>query len=376
MKIAIPTRSFNNHGGISRCIYALSKIYSRKHEVHIFSSNFEPADFITSHLVPSAKSPPFLAEYTFASNVQSALDNFDADITYAPSSACWRADVFTANSCHKAAIEIFRKQRGISYSLLKAFEPKSRVVLEIERYNYQKGHYKKITALSERVKGELMQYYKVPPEDIRVVPPGVDTDVFFPDGKKKKELCEKYSILQSTPLFLFCGHEFKRKGLAQAIGALGKLDKALDWRLIVIGGDNRAPYISLAQKLGIEQKIIFAGFVKDISAYFNACDAFIFPTAYEPYGMVITEALSSGMPVITPRIAGAAELMTHEKDGFLLESAFDEVEIAKYASLLLSDKKLRQKMGAAARKTAQKYTWEKIAKKMMGVFEEAIDLKK
>ncbi len=367
MKIAIPARGFNSHGGISRCIWELSKAYSAHHDVHVFSSNFEGScGFITPHPIFSLPSPPFLAELSFAIGSQNALSSFSG-IVHAPATSCYKADVFTAHSCHRAAVGLFKKQRGFAYSALKGFEPKSSVVMEIEKYNYAKGHYKKITAVSSSTKNELMQYYNVPEEDIIVVPNGVDANAFRPDMQKKEEMRKKYSVPEGVPLLVFCGHEFRRKGLSQAILALAHAKG--DFRLLAIGGGDAGPCLRLAKACGISGKIIFAGFVQSAEEHFSAGDAFVFPTAYEPFGMAILEALSSGMPVVTSQTAGAAELMAHGKEGFLLKDPFDAKELAGYLDTLLSDPSLRKKMGESARKTALNYTWEKISRKMIGVLE-------
>ncbi|MEM2963175.1 MAG: glycosyltransferase family 4 protein [Candidatus Anstonellales archaeon] len=375
MKISIPLRAFHNYGGISRCIWELSKNYSHSHEVHIFSSQFESPPFkVSHHPVFSFSSPPFLAELSFAINSQKALDSFFSDIVYSPATACYKADVFTANSCHKAAVELFSQQRGHMYSFLKALEPKSRIVIEIEKRNYQQDNYQKITAISKRTKEELMQYYNVPADDIVVIYPGVDTDIFKPSTKSRILIRKKYSIPANIPILLFCGHEFKRKGLAQLITALAKVKR--DWRLIVIGGDKKDYYENLARKHKILDKILFLGFVKSLADVFNGSDVFVFPTTYEPYGMVITEALSSGLPVVTSKIAGAAELMTHGKEGFLLDDPFDILGISEYIDTLLADEKLRKRMGKYARNTATKYNWKKISMQMMSVFEKVINEKR
>ncbi len=371
----MPLKEFNNTGGISRCHWHEGKIFSQKHEVHVFSSIFAPGadSFVTPHRVPSIRFPPSAYELSFALNAQKAMDALSPDIIASPATSCLRADIFTANSCHKAAIGLFKSQRGLGYSLLKSLEPKSRVILALEGRNFSKGNYVLLTALSKATKSEVAEYYKVPQEDITVVPPGVDVSDFKPSREAKSSLRRQYKIPEGVPIVLFCGHEFKRKGLAQSISALARVKS--EWAFIVIGGQDPSQYIAQAQALGVKGRIHFAGFHSDIRGLFNGSDLFLFPTSYEPFGMVILEAMASGMPIVASGFAGASELAQNGKDGLLFDNPFDTQDIAEKLRTILESPLLMKKMGARARETSLSYTWEKIAERKMEVYKKAVEMK-
>ena len=119
--------------------------------------------------------------------------------------------------------------------------------------------------------------------------------------------------------------------------------------------DNPEQYEALANKLNISDKVIFIGFVPETKDYYAASDIFVFPTLYEPFGLVITEAMASDAPVITSKLADAAELMNDGHGGLLLDNPTDPSNIVEKINLLTEDEKLRKQIGKNARKTIKVY---------------------
>ena len=97
-------------------------------------------------------------------------------------------------------------------------------------------------------------------------------------------------------------------------------------------------------------------------------DAFVFPTVYEPFGLVITEAMACGLPVVTSRCAGAAELIEDGKEGLLLSDPNDPVVLAKHIAYLLESPEARQALGMAARLKAEMYSVEECARQTESVY--------
>jgi UDP-glucose:(heptosyl)LPS alpha-1,3-glucosyltransferase len=86
-------------------------------------------------------------------------------------------------------------------------------------------------------------------------------------------------------------------------------------------------------------------------------DIFVFPTAYEPFGLVITEAMACGLPVLTSRIAGAAELIQDGFDGLLLDDPNDAKELAAKLRKLLNED-MRKTIGIRARAKAELFSFK------------------
>jgi len=94
-------------------------------------------------------------------------------------------------------------------------------------------------------------------------------------------------------------------------------------RLLACGGKREAAHGRQAERLGITGQVNFLGFVDDIRSCFAGADVFAFPTFYDPCSLVVLEAMRAGLPVITTRANGAAELITDGSEGFIIDSPWD-----------------------------------------------------
>jgi UDP-glucose:(heptosyl)LPS alpha-1,3-glucosyltransferase len=203
---------------------------------------------------------------------------------------------------------------------------------------------------------------------VSVVYDGVNLEQFDDrkGGEYRSEVRESLGIPDKEVVLVFAGNPFSRKGLEYVIRALPLVKR--DVKLLVLGKDDIAPYLDLARELGVEKKVIYAGFTTEIQKYFAAADIFVFPTVYEAFGLVITEAMASGLPVVTSASAGAAELIEDGKDGLLLKDPSDHEAIAGCINRIV-DKDMFVKLGSAAREKIERYTWERTARDMLAVFE-------
>ncbi|MBI3450686.1 MAG: glycosyltransferase family 4 protein [Acidobacteria bacterium] len=167
---------------------------------------------------------------------------------------------------------------------------------------------------------------------------------------------------------LFVG-AFDRKGLATAIDAVARLDGAARsrLRLIAVGSGAREPYLARAARLGVGDRLVFAGYQKEVAACYRAADIFLFPTLYEPFGMVILEAMATGLPAIVSRCAGGAELIENGVSGLLLDDPADPAEIARALSALIADDAARVSIGRAARRVAEARSWDVVAREYAAV---------
>jgi len=199
---------------------------------------------------------------------------------------------------------------------------------------------------------------------------GVDYEAFNPPDKerRRKAIREKYGYSSRDVVCLFVGYDFRRKGLKYLLRAMPLIDAEV--KLLAVGGVGSLPeYRKIASELGVEERVTFSGPVYDnCRDFFHAADLFIFPTLFDPFGTVVVEAMAAGLPVITSRRVGAAELITPGKDGLLLEDPKDGREIARLADSLL-EKSAADAMGAAARTTARRCTWEAKAKELVSAYE-------
>jgi glycosyltransferase involved in cell wall biosynthesis len=179
--------------------------------------------------------------------------------------------------------------------------------------------------------------------------------------------------LNQPPVLFFLGYISYRKGLIFLIEALNMI-KEKDWRLIVAGDTSQDPeYVErcnvLINKYGLVEKIEFTGMItrEKINEYFSNSDIFIFPTLYEGYGMVIKEAASFGIPIITTNVSAIPYLVKNKESALLVPP--EKPDAIKNAIIkLLEDEKLRKKISVGAYKTVNfSYNWKKAGERFLSI---------
>lgn len=186
---------------------------------------------------------------------------------------------------------------------------------------------------------------------IRLIPASVDSNLFRPD--RRNLLKEKWGI--ERPIVLFVGRLAKDKSIDTLFHAFSKVTSIVpEAKLVVIGRGPDEPYLRALQRdLKLENSIFLLGRVGpgQMQYIYPGADLLVLPSAYEPFGNVVLEAMSSGLPVIGTSVGGMADTISHGKTGFHMRPR-DSVQLASYLLRLLTDMPLRSRMSKAARRTA------------------------
>ncbi len=365
MKIAIPTMFYQITGGLGRSMFEYTKEIANCHDVHVFSCYYDksmvPDPKIKIHKVPIYNKPLY-NEMTFRvfSSIMMKMGNFNIIHLQDPTSFI-TGDIITVHGCHEAYME-YRKKTENNY------RPDLREKLRIwlEKRNYGKRKYKKLAAVSMSIKNELMKFYNIPENDIEVVYfNGVNIEEFRPDKNKRMIIREKLKLDDDDTVILAVLTDPERKGINEILRAMFMLK---DRNLKLITTYMPEKYISLARELNIYDNIIQTGFVRNLNRLYCAGDLFMFPTHYEPFGMVALEAMATGLPVIVSKEAGVSEIVSNDKDAIVLENSYDIQELCEKMDILLNSFSLRKKIGINAIKTASNFTWKKTSKKMEKIY--------
>lgn len=218
-----------------------------------------------------------------------------------------------------------------------------------------------IIAVSRQIEKELLSI-KVQPQKIITIPNGIDLDEFSP-GKVSRN---KWHLPPDIPIALFAGDiRFSRKNLDTVLHALAKVPNL---HLAVAGIIKGSPYLKLADSLNLSHRVHWLGLRKDIPELMKAVDFLVFPSRYEPFGMVVIEAMATGLPVITAKTTGASALISSES-GFVLENPNDVEALAQNMQKIANNPELSQKMGIKARAIACQYSWQKMAQTYLNLWE-------
>jgi glycosyltransferase involved in cell wall biosynthesis len=272
-------------------------------------------------------------------------------------------DVCVVHAVNQACLA--EKRRGGYYGWI--LNPTNLWVALRDRWMFRGNRYRRLVAISERVRKELKDYYQVPDERIVTIPNGINLSRFSPaNATQKAEVRREFGIPDGAQLILFVGSRFRIKGLKYAIEAMAKMNvKAY---LLVVGDDNNAPFKQMAEQLGVSDRIIFAGGRSDLPRIYPAADAFLLPTLYETFALVCLEAMASGVPVVASPVGGIEDYLHDGQNGFHINQ--DGKEIAAKMDRLLSNTKLRESIVTAGLLTAQNYGWDKIAEKYLRLFDD------
>jgi UDP-glucose:(heptosyl)LPS alpha-1,3-glucosyltransferase len=231
------------------------------------------------------------------------------------------------------------------------------------------GRYRRIVAISERVRQQLKQYYNVPDERIVTIPNGINLARFNPGNARSREAVrQSFGVADDVPLVLFVGSQYRLKGLEFAIRALVEMETKVI--LLVVGADVAAPFKRLAEQLGVSDRVIFAGARSDLPTIYPAADAFVLPTLYETFALVCLEAMASGLPVLASPVGGIEDYLHDDVNGLHVQR--DATEIAAKLDRLLNDRELHARLREAGIATAQNYEWKNIAQQYLTLFDELI----
>ncbi|MDE6592815.1 MAG: glycosyltransferase family 4 protein [Oscillospiraceae bacterium] len=230
----------------------------------------------------------------------------------------------------------------------------------------------KIITISRFSKERIIKHYGVSSDDIAVIPCAVDRERFYPETDREKCLrtAEKYGV--RGEYFLYLGNLEPRKNIPRLIKAYSiDVKKKPDIPLLVIAGGKGWQYDDIfrqVQQLGLEERVIFTGYVSDEDAagLMNGANAFCFPSLYEGFGMPPLEAMACGVPVMVSKEGALAEVAG--KCGAAVDP-YDEEDIAR-GLLKLTDKDFLAEQRELGIKRAGEFSWEKSAEMLYSLIKE------
>jgi glycosyltransferase involved in cell wall biosynthesis len=258
----------------------------------------------------------------------------------------------------------------------------SPTVKDIERLAGMKSDL--IVTVSYAMRDELISL-GYPERKIRVVYNGVDTEKYDPEKFRNDEVeAFRNEIgIADDPMILFIGRLTWVKGADTLVRAMPEILKNHpDAKLVLLGmGEEEHLIRHLIKSLGVEKNVILhPKYVSEEERilYYAACDVAVFPSKYEPFGIVCTEAMSMGKPVVVGArgTSGMREQVIPAGSnicGFHI-NPYDPSDIAIYVSRVLEDDGLRKEMGKNARiRVIENFTWRKIAEDTLDVYAEVVD---
>jgi glycosyltransferase involved in cell wall biosynthesis len=369
MRIAIVTRRVGSNDGQGRVNREIAVEALRQgHSVHLYCEQID-ADVIELGAVPHLMHPPgflptrLLRDQIFAVRTGWTLARAGQryDAVLACGFATWAsADVNAVHFMHRS----WRDSPFHPWRLGRtARSLYARTFTELNTH-LEAGAFRRagaIVAVSTRIRQELIEA-GVAPSRITTILNGVDTEEFKPGPAKR----ERFGLPDGVKLALFAGDlRTPRKNLDTVLRALVDVP---DLHLAVAGDHGGTSWPAMAGALGITGRVQFLGFQTDMPALMRCCDVFVLPSRYEPFGLVLLEALASGLPVVTAANVGGAEIIS-QTAGVIISNCEDEAALAAALRDLLGSPERHRAMAAAARDVAMAHSWPAMAKQYLNLLQ-------
>jgi UDP-glucose:(heptosyl)LPS alpha-1,3-glucosyltransferase len=331
------------------------------------------------HKVPSTPGPHLLkfVLWLFLNSVCRAWDRLvhglHFDLVLSPGINCLDADVIIVHVLFHRIRELARAEkdeasrpgffrrfhRGAYYALLTGMEGRiygdPRVAL---------------AAVSSRTAKLLAGTFHR--EDVQVISNGVDTAQFSPSARLalRAGARRRRNLQEQDFVLLLMGNDWRVKGLETVLEAIAAL-RSSPFHLIIAGEDSPDSFWECARRLGILERCHFEPPRADVLDFYAAADLYVCPSREDSFGLPVAEAMACGLPAVTSVYAGVADLIREGIDGFILQEPADVQALARILNVIRADEALRNKIGEAAAKAAQQWTWDRNAADMWKLLNDA-----
>ena len=227
---------------------------------------------------------------------------------------------------------------------------------------------------SNYMKNEIQRLFGLPFDKINVIPNGINLSNFT--GIERDYDFRRQYAMDNEKIILYVGRLVYEKGVQHLIAAMPKiLSNYNDTKLIIAGrGGMMDELRAEASNLGLNDKIYFTGYLnsKQVQKMYKCADVAVFPSTYEPFGIVALEAMLAGVPTVVSDVGGLDEIVTHGVDG-MKSYAGNANSIADSVTALLYDHQLATNVSKKAKqKVKDQFNWEKIAQDTHFTYEKAI----
>lgn len=231
---------------------------------------------------------------------------------------------------------------------------------------------RRLIAVSDLVKNELIKYYEIPEDKITTVHNGVNLTEFSPStGNEREQLMKKYHLNSNVKILLFIGGSaYERKGFKFLLESLHYMSK--DIVLVATCKNLTKDYQKYTEDTELSSRLIIENFVPDISELYKAADIYILPTIYDPFPLAVMEAMGSSLPTIISTNCGCTDIINHGVNGLIIDDLNDSAAISKMINSLAEDKSSRQRLGMNARETALKMSWRSVAEKNLMIYRKLV----
>lgn len=378
LRVAVIRQRYNPYGGAERFVErALHALVDEGAQVTLIARDWQngqggaPQGYAQKTCDPSYSrliGGRIARDRSFAACAQREMANGGYDITQSheriPGCMIFRA----GDGVHAAWLEHRARGRPALARLATRLSPFHRFILRQEARMLADPALRAVICNSRLVRDEMQRYYGVAAEKLVLIENGVDLDDFHPRLAAQWRASQRQAlgIDDVTPVFLYVGSGFERKGVAPLLEAFARMRCRLA-RLVIVGSDRKqATFERQARRLGVAARVHFAGAQKDVRPYYGMADAFVLPTRYDPMPNAALEALACGLPTLTSTTCGIAARVRDGVSGYVC----DALDVAALADRLdrMAEPGVACAMREAARAAVADLDLEAMAGKLIALY--------
>jgi glycosyltransferase involved in cell wall biosynthesis len=355
--------------GVGSHVLNLSKCLAKKgHHVEVFSSDlfkegskekvpkFNVVEGIITHRFKVYKIPSVYSGYLPSHSLIQSLLSTDADVIHAHSYVYFPTYVSAiTKKLMNTVLVLTTHQPPVEYA------SRNRNLMTL--YNNSVGRFAiktadGVIAVTRSEKNFLQAHVRASPSKIKVIPEGVDLQQFYPEGKK----------MEKRVIILFVGRFSKEKGLRYLIEAIPKVIAEYPQAQFMLVGEDcgvKNELLKLVDELEVKNQIMFLEprFGSELARIYRFSTLFVLPSLYETFGLVILEAMASGLPVVATKVGGVETLVKHGYNG-LFVSPKNPSALSDSIITLLSENSLYKRIRKQCIETSKLYSWSTMAEKV------------
>jgi glycosyltransferase involved in cell wall biosynthesis len=233
----------------------------------------------------------------------------------------------------------------------------------------------KIITISQNTKIDIIKYFKIPEEKIKVIHLAANENYVPIDKYESTKIAKKYGV--NNKFIIYVGTLEPRKNIPNLLKSYNILKNyGINHKLIITGkkGWKYKEIFETIEKLKLQNDVIFTGYVpdEDLPGLYNAADLFVYPSLYEGFGLPPLEAMQCGTPVITSNTSSLPEVVG---DAGIMVDPYDIDGLASKMYEVLTNEDLRNNMSKKGIERAKLFSWKKCAEEHLKVYEEVYNMK-
>ncbi|MBC7223551.1 MAG: glycosyltransferase family 4 protein [Anaerolineae bacterium] len=235
----------------------------------------------------------------------------------------------------------------------------------------------RVICCSEFMKGEIRAYFQVPEDKMDVIPNGVNLPPELPGGREALRHYRAMYALPEERIVVSVGRMVVEKGMHILLAAVPRILAAFPSAKFVLVG--KGPMLDKlrqrAWELGVAEKVLFTGFIPDEERdrLYRLADCAVFPSLYEPFGIVALEAMAFRCPVVVSDVGGLREVVIHGETGITTYAGNPESLAWGIVHTLTHPEWTAQRVEAAYQRVRTEFNWDRIAQRTAAVYQRVVE---